>query len=80
MAKKFNNIFNLENKTALVIGGSGYLGFEMSNALFLMGAKVIIASKDIKNFNYNFLLGFFLIIFNVESLDPPSIKICSIFL
>ena len=54
MAKKFNNIFNLENKTALVIGGSGYLGFEMSKALFLMGAKVIIASRDIKNFNYNF--------------------------
>ena len=54
MAKKYNNIFNLEDKTALIIGGSGYLGFEMSKALFLMGAKVIIANRDIKNFNYNF--------------------------
>lgn len=53
MVKKSNNIFNLENKTALVIGGSGYLGFEMSKALFLMGAKVIIASRDNKNFYYN---------------------------
>jgi len=47
------NLFNLENKTALIIGGAGYLGFEMSKALFLMNAKVIIASRDIENFNYN---------------------------
>ncbi len=48
-----SNFFSLENKTALVIGGAGYLGFEMSKALCSMGAKVIIASRDIKNFNHN---------------------------
>ena len=54
MKKKFNNnIFSLEKKIALVIGGSGYLGFEMSKALFLMGARIIIASRDKKSFDNN---------------------------
>ena len=54
MEKKFNkNIFTLEKKTALVIGGSGYLGFEMSKSLFLMGASIIIASRNKKNFDKN---------------------------
>jgi NAD(P)-dependent dehydrogenase (short-subunit alcohol dehydrogenase family) len=54
MEKKFNkNFFSLEKKTALVIGGSGYLGFEMSKSLFLMGARIIIASRNKKNFDKN---------------------------
>jgi gluconate 5-dehydrogenase len=53
MANTFDDIFSLKNKTALVIGGAGYLGFEMSKTLFSMGATVIIASRDEKKFNHN---------------------------
>ena len=54
MPKEFNNnFFSLKKKTALVIGGAGYLGFEMSKALCLMGAKVIIASRNEKKFHKN---------------------------
>ena len=56
MPKEFNNnFFSLKKKTALVIGGAGYLGFEMSKALCLMGAKVIIASRNEKKFHKKYI-------------------------
>ena len=39
--------FNLKNKTAFVVGGSGLIGKEVVHALADFGAKVIIL--DIKN-------------------------------
>ena len=44
------NLFNLEKKNILIIGGSGYLGFEMSKALLSVGANIIIAGRNKKNF------------------------------
>jgi NAD(P)-dependent dehydrogenase (short-subunit alcohol dehydrogenase family) len=42
--------YNLKNKTAFVIGGSGLIGSEVSKALFELGAKVIVIDK-VKNNN-----------------------------
>lgn len=54
MKKNSYNKFNLNDKTALVIGGSGYLGFEMSKALLLNGAKVIVASRKKESYKKKF--------------------------
>ncbi len=42
---EFANLFSLQNKTALVIGGSGVLGGAMSRALALAGARVAVLSR-----------------------------------
>lgn len=44
----YSNIFNLENKTAYVLGGSGLIGSEVCKALSAFNCKVI--NLDIKNF------------------------------
>ncbi|MEK6880958.1 MAG: hypothetical protein AABY22_15165, partial [Nanoarchaeota archaeon] len=43
--------FKLENKTALVCGGLGLIGKEISIALSDAGAKVLILDIDKKGFN-----------------------------
>ena len=51
--KKLNSnsiysLLSMKQKTALVIGGTGYLGKAMTLTLLELGAKVIIASRDKK--------------------------------
>ena len=43
-------LFSLEGQCAVVIGGSGKIGFPMAEALAEAGAKVYIASRSPKNF------------------------------
>lgn len=45
-APKLSELFSLNNKTALIIGGAGLLGGEMAYALAELGARVIVASRD----------------------------------
>lgn len=40
-------MFSLNNKNALIIGGKGKIGFEISCGLARQGAKVFVASRDI---------------------------------
>ena len=42
-----NKLLSLNGKNALVIGGAGLLGGEMSYTLAELGANVIVASRDI---------------------------------
>ena len=42
------SLLSMKQKTALVIGGTGYLGKAMTLTLLELGAKVIIASRDKK--------------------------------
>ena len=52
------NLFSLKDKVALVIGGSGFLGKEISAALAELGADIIIASRNFeKNSMFVDLLG-----------------------
>jgi len=44
--KSLNELFSLQNKTALVTGGAGYLGTAISETLAELGANVIIASRN----------------------------------
>ncbi|MCL5272894.1 MAG: SDR family oxidoreductase [Gammaproteobacteria bacterium] len=46
-APRLSELFSLKNKTALVVGGAGLLGSELSYALAELGANLIIASRDI---------------------------------
>lgn len=41
-----HELFSLKDKTALVTGGAGYLGTEISYTLAELGANIIIASRD----------------------------------
>jgi NAD(P)-dependent dehydrogenase (short-subunit alcohol dehydrogenase family) len=45
-----NKLFNLDNRSAVIIGGGGKVGFPMSEALAEAGAKVYIASRSNKNY------------------------------
>jgi len=42
-------LFSLKNKTALITGGAGYLGSEISDTLAELGANIIIASRNKEN-------------------------------
>jgi NAD(P)-dependent dehydrogenase (short-subunit alcohol dehydrogenase family) len=48
MRKSIHDLLSLNNRTALVTGGAGYLGTEISYTLAELGANVIIASRDAK--------------------------------
>ena len=45
---QMQKLFSLEGKTAVVTGGSGLYGRQISLGLCQMGAKVIIASRNIE--------------------------------
>ena len=49
--KDIENIFNLKGKNAIVVGGAGYLGSNISETLLLMGANVVVASRSKKKFD-----------------------------
>ena len=42
MASKYENLFNLQGKVALVAGGGGAIGAEMARALAAFGAKIAV--------------------------------------
>lgn len=46
MSHDLKELFSLEGRTAIVSGGAGYLGKDMSAALAELGANVVIASRD----------------------------------
>ena len=48
-APKVSQLFSLEGKTALIVGGSGLLGGEISYAFAEMGARLIIANRNREN-------------------------------
>ncbi len=45
------DLFNLKDKVAIVTGGYGHLGYEMSLTLQSYGAKVYIAGRNFEKFN-----------------------------
>lgn len=45
-APRIADLFSLEGRTALVVGGAGLLGGEISHALAELGARVIVASRS----------------------------------
>lgn len=49
-----NELFNIKNKVAIVTGGYGYLGYEMSLTLEKSGAKVYVAGRDKNKFDKRF--------------------------
>jgi NAD(P)-dependent dehydrogenase (short-subunit alcohol dehydrogenase family) len=42
------DLFSLKERTALVVGGAGLLGGEISHALAELGAHVVVASRDLE--------------------------------
>ena len=46
--------FNLKNKTAIVTGAGGLLGFEHAFALLEVGANVVLTDINSKSLNINF--------------------------
>lgn len=48
------DIFNLDNKVAIVTGGYGHLGTAMTKALLDFGARVIVCGRSIDKFNLKF--------------------------
>ncbi|MDH3469334.1 MAG: SDR family oxidoreductase [Gammaproteobacteria bacterium] len=42
-----NELMSLNGRAALVIGGAGYLGSQISDALAELGADIIVASRDL---------------------------------
>lgn len=50
-APSVNDQFSLSGRTALVIGGSGLLGGEISYAFAELGSELILASRDIEKCN-----------------------------
>lgn len=47
MENRLDELFSLNGKVALVSGGAGYLGSSISETLAELGAKVIIASRNL---------------------------------
>ncbi len=45
------SVFNLENKVAIITGGSGIIGSEIAKGLLNAGAKVILLARDETNLN-----------------------------
>jgi NAD(P)-dependent dehydrogenase (short-subunit alcohol dehydrogenase family) len=46
MSRTLQELLALDGRTAVVTGGAGFLGSEMSRALAELGANVVIASRD----------------------------------
>ena len=49
MTESYRRLFELKGKKALIIGGAGYLGAEISDTLAALGADVVIASRNQTN-------------------------------
>lgn len=47
-APKLSDLLSLKGKTALVVGGAGLLGGEISHAFAELGAELFIASRDVE--------------------------------
>src|SRR5690348_14686902 len=47
-APKLADLMSLKGRTALVVGGAGLLGGEISHAFAELGAELFIASRDIE--------------------------------
>src|SRR5579859_6349040 len=47
-APAVTGLFSLKGRTALVVGGAGLLGGEISAAFAELGAELVIASRDVK--------------------------------
>src|SRR5215210_2579216 len=47
-APKLSDLLSLKGKTALVVGGAGLLGGEISHAFAELGAELYIASRDLE--------------------------------
>jgi gluconate 5-dehydrogenase len=48
MTLELNELFNLENKTAIVTGGGRGLGEQMANALGDAGANIVVCSRNLE--------------------------------
>ncbi len=48
---QIKNLFNLQDKVAIVTGGSGVLGEAMAVGLAAYGAKVVVAGRKVENLN-----------------------------
>jgi len=44
--KKYKDTFSLKGKTAVIVGGAGLIGAQMSQALAAHGARVIICDNN----------------------------------
>ena len=71
--KNYKKIFNLKNKKAYVLGGSGLLGREISKALQQNGASVRIL--DIKSYNTNNIFKFIKFDFSKKGFENKLNKI-----
>ena len=45
-SRSVKDLFSLNKKNSLIIGGAGYLGKAMSSTLLELGSNVIIASRN----------------------------------
>lgn len=73
LKKNYKKIFNLKNKKAYVLGGSGLLGREISKALQQNGASVRIL--DIKSYNTNNIFKFIKFDFSKKGFENKLNKI-----
>ena len=46
------NLFNLKNKTIIIVGDGRGLGLELSNYLFKQGAKIVGIDKKFNSNNF----------------------------
>jgi len=83
MRKSIYDLLSLKGKTALVTGGAGYLGSEISYTLAELGANVIIASRDkakcrkrCDEIRENVKLPIKTLALELDLLDKVSIKKC----
>ncbi|KGP63634.1 short-chain dehydrogenase [Legionella norrlandica] len=81
-APRLSELFSLQGKTALVIGGAGLLGSEIAHAFAEQGANVIIASRNLEKcriytdyLTENFKNGIFTPLC-IDISNPESIDLC----
>jgi gluconate 5-dehydrogenase len=76
MEKIMTNLFNLENKVAIVTGGYGHLGTAMTLALSQYGAKVIVAGRSKEKFDDKFSNSSNIYFEKIDINSSVSIKEC----